>query len=137
MSFKREIDGYQHWMFGQFAAMCSVFAVGSKLNIPSVSDLEFSTTPGIVREGVVVPDPDRQYFEFEGGNVFSWSTRNCTEEQIENLYKMVVENVVAGNLVPKQILPKFYHNQVLAEAIKGNRKPTLLKYLELVGTNNG
>jgi hypothetical protein len=137
MSFKREIDGYQRWMFSQFAAMCSVFAVGSKLNIPSVSDLEFSTSPGIVRDGVVVPDPEREYFEFEGGNVFSWSNKNCTEDQKENLYKMITENVVSGNIVPKQILPLFYHNQILAEAIKGNRKSTLVQYLESVGTKNG
>jgi len=119
MSFehKREIDGYYRWMFGRFAAMLYEYRDPSTDQsriglIPSVSDLEFSTSPGIVREGVVVPDPDREYFEFEGGNVFSWSNKNCTEEQKENLYKMVTENVIDGNLVPKQILPSFYYNQI-------------------------
>lgn len=132
MSFKREIDGYSQFMFMQFAAMCSIYAVSRKANIPSVVDLNFDIGVGIVRNGVVMQDPERQYFEFEGGNVFSWSTKNCTEEQIENLYKMITENIIGGNIIPKQILPSFYHNQILAEAIKGNRNSTVVKYLERV-----
>lgn len=76
-------------------------------------------------------DSPREYFEFSGGNVFSWSTKNITEEQKNCLYSMIVDNVIRGYVVPKQKLPDFYHNQILAEAIKGNRSHSVLQYLEL------
>lgn len=131
MSFKREVDGYSQWMFMQFAALCSMYAVYRKVDIPSVVDLNFDIGVGIVREGVVVPDPDRHYFEFDGGNVFSLNLQSLSEEQKENVYKMITSSVINGNLAPRQALPTYYHNLILAEAIKGNRSSTVVRYLEL------
>ena len=77
------------------------------------------------------PSNDREYFEFNGGNVFSWSTKNADEEYKKCLYEMIVFNVIRGYLVPKQRLPEQYHNLILAEAIKGNRNNSIIKYMEL------
>lgn len=81
--------------------------------------------------GAFVQDPDREYFEFDGGNEFSLSTKDCSEEEKDRLYRMVITNVIGGVFVPKQILPPLYHNLIMAEAIKGNKKTTILKYLTL------
>lgn len=72
-----------------------------------------------------------EYFSFDGGNVFSWKTKDVSEEQKKALYQMVVDNIIKGVLRPLQKLPDYYHNQILAEAIKGNRKLTVIEYLEL------
>lgn len=74
---------------------------------------------------------DHEYFEFDGGNVFSWNTKKVTKEQEETLYQMVVNNIIKGVLRPMQKLPAFYHNQIMAEAIKGNRNRCIVEYLEL------
>jgi len=76
-------------------------------------------------------EDDREYFSFDGGNVFSWKTKDVSEEQKESLYQMVVTNIIKGVLRPLQKLPEFYHNQILAEAIKGNRNKCIVEYLEL------
>ena len=119
-----EIDGYHRWVFSHFAAMCSVFAARNKVHIPTVEQLDFSI-------GMSMQHPDREYFEFEGGNVFSWKSENLSEAQKENMYKMVVENIINGDLTPRQALPTLYHNLILAEAIKGNRRSSVVRYLEL------
>lgn len=77
----------------------------------------------------------KEYFEFSGGNVFSWSTKNTTEEQKNNLYAMIVDNIIKGYVVPKQRLPDFYHNQIMAEAIKGNRNQSILLYMKIATQN--
>ncbi len=82
-------------------------------------------------EKMVVKEEGREYFSFDGGNVFSWSTKKVSEDQKKALYEMVVKNVIDGVLNPMQKLPEYYHNLILAEAIKGNRANTVVKYLEL------
>jgi hypothetical protein len=72
----------------------------------------------------------KEQFEFDGGNVFSYSTKNVTEEQREALYKMVADSTIKGFLCPKQRLPDYYHNLILAECIKGNRQATVVRYIE-------
>lgn len=74
---------------------------------------------------------DKEYFEYGDGNVFSWSTKNLTQSQLDGLYQMIVENIKSGIVVPKQRLPDFYHNQILAEAIKGIRNKSILRYMEI------
>lgn len=76
----------------------------------------------------------KEYFEFSGSNIFSFSTKNQTTEQLDPLYTMIVNSVVMGILCPKQRLPEKYHNLILAECIKGNRQPSILKYLNEVAS---
>jgi len=122
----REIDGYYRWMSLQIIALLS-----QRDGLPHFDQLECNLSVGVVREGVVVPDPEREYFEFDGGNLFSWSTKNLSEHQRESMYKLVTDNIINGTLVAKQALPSIYHNLILAEAIKGNRSSTVVRYLEL------
>jgi hypothetical protein len=84
-----------------------------------------------LNEMMLKKEDDREYFSFDGGNVFSWKTKNVSEAQKESLYQMVVANIIKGILRPMQKLPDYYHNQILAEAIKGNRNKCVVEYLEL------
>jgi hypothetical protein len=115
------IDGYHRYVFGQIA---NLFATMNPQDQISITSMDVEILP-------VAEKPDREYFEFEGGNVFSWSTKNLSESQRDSLYKMLADNIIKGILIPRQRLPDYYHNLVMAEAIRGNRNPSIIRYIEM------
>lgn len=121
------LDGYTRFVFMKVVALFVQHeAFGEKTDLTTLDIQVFSPKDEL----------DREYFEFDGGNMFSWSTKNLSEENKESLHKMIAENLIKGNLLPRQKLPSFYHNLILAEAIKGNRNSCITKYVELTESDD-
>jgi hypothetical protein len=73
----------------------------------------------------------REEFLFLGKNLFSCDIDSLPQSRQDIVYQMIVNSIISGAVTPRQRLPVYYHNLIVAEAIKGVRNSCVVEYLEL------